>query len=105
MNKSYHNTVPVSGSELAHNTRRAVTQDEMVLQFFMVNLGLAFSPCHVWQTLTKGNKPITSIRRSMTNLTNAGLLVKTGNRIKGIYGDKVNTWTLKTKEPMQRDLF
>ena len=51
------------------------------------------------------NCPITSVRRAMTNLTKAGLLEKTGDKVLGEYGVMVNTWKLAPKEPKQLGLF
>lgn len=104
MSKSYHNTVLATGADLAAKEQRAATQDEKVLQFFQKNKGKEFSPCQVWQEIAH-NKPLTSIRRSITNLTTAGKLKKTGNKIIGVYGDKVNCWTLLLSSPEQTSLF
>ena len=51
--------------------------------------------------------PITSIRRAMTNLTDDGMIVKTQETVKGVYGKNEHLWSLpeKTLELKQALLF
>lgn len=100
MAKKYHNTVPVEGKELEARKKRAATQDGKVLAFFDAREGEEFSPCQVWREIGVFNGPrhrhtlLTSIRRSITNLTKAAQLVMTGNTRIGEYNHRVNLWKL-----------
>ena len=42
------------------------------------------------------NCPITSIRRAITNLTDAGKIIKTDQYVKGNYGKLEHLWELAT---------
>jgi hypothetical protein len=46
------------------------------------------------------NCPITSIRRAITNLTDAGKIIKTDQYVKGNYGKLEHLWELAT-EPIE----
>ena len=103
---SYHNTVKLSGREL-EIAREDCKKDEMeILEFFLKELS-NLSPCDVWvqlyqghMTQNQGKKPITSVRRAITDLTDKGYLEKgTEEQQKiGYFGRKVNTWHLKSKK-------
>lgn len=74
----------------------AKTQEQLVLEYFQRNAGLAFTPETI-QLAVLPNAPITSVRRAITNLTNADELEKVGHD-EGRYGRPVGTWRLKTKK-------
>lgn len=76
----------------------------MILEYFEKYYGREFSPPQIQEALSLYNTPITSIRRSITNLTNEGKLFKTKNQVKGIYDKPNYTWKLLVKEG-QRTLF
>ena len=107
---TFHNTVPISGAELLERIAGIKTQDELILFIFTNHTGYEYSACQVWQIINdrRPNKmpiPLTSIRRGISNLKKESKLVKTGNKVKGIYGDQVNTWKAPHKEPDQKSLF
>lgn len=91
----FHNTIGLLPSEKIGRESKALNQTEKVLRFFQANPDKEFTPCEVWQAVGYGDILLTSIRRSMSDLTKANLLVKTANRKKGIYGELNYTWTLK----------
>lgn len=74
----------------------AKNQEQLVLEYFQRNSGLAFTPETV-QLAVLPQAPITSVRRAITNLTNAGELEKVGSD-EGRYGRPVGTWRLKAKK-------
>lgn len=88
----YHQTTPMTNSALVVAIQRAQRQDEAVLAVFAD--GRLHSPSQVHATLTEQGKswPLTSIRRAITNLENAGALVKTDTLVQGIYGRDEHTW-------------
>jgi hypothetical protein len=93
----FHNTIGLLPSEKIGRESNALTQTEKILRFFEAHPNEEFTPCEVWQAVGYGTLLLTSVRRSISNATKAGDLVKTDNRRKGIYGEWNYTWRLKTK--------
>lgn len=93
---SYHNTVPESDELAQQYELTAQKQEALILEMYAA--GEPLSPAQVYYKMLKlgYNPPITSPRRSITNLTNAGKLEKTGLRRKGIYGRSENIWKIKS---------
>ena len=91
---SYFNTIPLKGADLKQARRKAANQDDLVLKCFTENKYQAMTPAQVFLMLGQ-QYPITSIRRAITNLTKAGLLVMTDEKRAGLYGTLNNTWKLK----------
>lgn len=90
----YFQTTRLSPADLADAIARAEQQDDAVLALFRVNGALA--PSEAWKQYQAHGKqaPLTSIRRSITTLTNAGALVKTGLQVPGLYGSPEHVWRL-----------
>ena len=93
---SYYNTTSEKGQELKNSHSRARTQEEKVYSFFLT-YGQPLSPSMVLDKLNL-NCPITSVRRAMTNLTLDSKIIKTDDKVKGIYGKSEHLWRLKTTE-------
>ena len=89
----HFNTTNLSGSELKRREIKAGTQNAIVLAFFQRHPDGEFTPFDV-QMYCLSMTPITSVRRSMTTLTDLGYLVKTSNRRPGIYGELNYTWKI-----------
>ena len=89
---TYHNTIPLKGERLSEKVDKVLTQDMIILGLFKRHK--RFSPSQIYQRQFAGKAPITSIRRSITNLTKNGFLQKTGERIPGMYGDPENVWEI-----------
>jgi hypothetical protein len=94
----FSNTIGLLPSEKIGRESNALTQTEKILRFFEAHPNQEFTPCEVWQGVGYGTMLLTSVRRSISNATKAGDLVKTGNRRKGIYGELNYTWTLNKKQ-------
>ena len=90
---TYHNTTESTGDELRHYRERARTQDEQVLSWFTVYEQEA-TPSEIWRVVFNESVPLTSVRRSLTNLTNNGDLEKTSEQRKGPYGRPEFVWRL-----------
>ena len=96
---SYHNTTNQTGEQLDIFSVAAKSQDEIVLQRFKGGSKM-FSPSAIHhfliaeQRIAK-NTPITSIRRSITNLTKKGKLIKTKEQTMSLYGRPEYVWKLK----------
>jgi hypothetical protein len=91
---SYHNSVPISGNELKQANDNAINQDAEILELFK-RLKSA-TPWQIEARLNANGKkwPITSVRRSITNLTNQMKLRKAGKKIIGPLGSKENVWEI-----------
>lgn len=98
--KSYHVTTPITQQEIKFAEEKAKTQDETVLDLFKTFDQLKLTPerVHKHLMLTGGkrweNTPLTSVRRSFSNLKNRGLIEKTDTLINGNFGAKVHLWKL-----------
>jgi hypothetical protein len=97
---SYYNTVPITGDDLKHARAAAAHQDDLVLRIF-AKAGKPLSPSQVWRIgCDQGERwLLTSVRRSITNLTNANppRLRKTGDRREGQYGRPEMVWATATE--------
>ena len=92
----YYNTNHLSGDELKQAVTNADAQDCAILLIFQ-NTGKAYSPSQIMGMCHRAGKnwPLTSIRRSITNLTKSNNLVKTGVQVIGIYGKPEYKWMIK----------
>lgn len=91
---NYWNTTRLSGADLRDAVQSADKQDAAVLAIFDSRPGHNLSPSQVWRIgCDLGVRwLLTSVRRSMTNLTEARELVKLDDRIDGTYGRKEFVW-------------
>lgn len=101
---SYHNTNAEKGATLQESKKKAKSQDEMVLEFLRSHEQLGVTPertlrhFQIMEGLTESrwhNTPLTSIRRSFSNLKNKGLIYKTGDTVKGDFGKQIALWRAK----------
>jgi len=95
---TYYNTTRQKGEQLKVAWKKTKTQDDKVMEYFYEH-GKA-TPSEVWFHFIKHEHhgeilnavPITSIRRSITNLTSSNLLSKTDNKREGVYGRPEYVW-------------
>lgn len=101
--KAYHNSNSETAATLKRSNDQALTQDESVLNYFLRYDNLGATPERVlrhFKIMEKlserkwHNTPITSVRRSFSNLKRKGLIRKTDVMIKGDYGKMVHIWKL-----------
>jgi hypothetical protein len=95
---TYFNTTNEKGSALRENRQKAETQNEKILAYFKKRPGEHLSPTDLWMNLFNKSCPITSVRRSISDLTADCLLEKTDRTKIGTYGRKEYCWKLKTGE-------
>lgn len=98
--KMYYNTTNEKGSLLQTNMKQANNQEQLTLAVFQTYPNDNLSAYDVWQFLIDNESineqtPLTSIRRSITDLTNRNRLVKTNKRVLGNAGRSTYTWRLK----------
>lgn len=99
---NYHNTTHQSGAILQDFAAKAQTQDDLVMWLFEAFNNDGITPSKVWQDLITLHKidrstPLTSIRRSITNLTKSGKLEQTELQRKGFYGRPETIWRIAKK--------
>ena len=94
--KNFYNTIGLQGRDLFISQERAKRQDDIILQIFMED-GEEMTPFEVGEVLQRQgyDYPITSVRRSITNLTKEGKLEKTLTKRNGVYGQKNYTWRVR----------
>lgn len=95
---SYYNTTHESNQLLLDYEAKTKNQDSLVLKAFRI-IGRPLTPSEVWGFLTGSQEipmetPITSIRRSITDLTKEDKLVKTSEKGLGKYGKKEYKWNI-----------
>lgn len=93
--RPYYDTT-CEAERLAEFEKTAGEQNKAVLRYFRGRVGEAISPSQCWRGLIDmglidGATPLTSIRRSITNLTGA-FLEKTDEKTKGEYGRPELCW-------------
>jgi hypothetical protein len=107
---SYYNTTHVLGKKLHEYTEKAKCQEEKILRLFMAYPTHKYTASHVWMISFKQNLairatvPLTSVRRALTNLYNAGYIIKTDKQAIGEYGRPEYYWKL-APQYSQGDLF
>lgn len=92
---NYFNTTQETGATLNQYEAKATNQDETILNFFRKHPGKKFTPFEVQNRAFIDEPPITSVRRSITNLTNKGKLIRTEQKAGGRYGRSNYLWTVK----------
>lgn len=88
---SYHNTTEVSEELEFEHEEKAITQDQEVLNVFREYM----LPMTVYQAfdVSKTNMMMSSFKRSVSNLYNAGLLEK-GDKVMERYGRENYTYKI-----------
>lgn len=94
---SFYNTTSETGQPLVKRIRRADSQTAIIQLFFEEHPKAMYSPSQVWIILFNKKPPITSVRRSMTDLTTEMVLEKTDQKQTGHYGDPEHLWRLRPK--------
>ncbi len=88
----FYNTINENSSELIRSIAKAKSQEEKIMKCFYYYES-SLSPSMVLN-MTQLKCPITSIRRGITNLSNDGKLIKTDEKVTGLYGKKEHLWRL-----------
>jgi len=88
----YYNTTNEQGEDLRELMNKAINQQDRIVDFFKSNKGKELTPPEVLREIFNINTPLTSVRRAITNATNQGFLVQTGNKKQGSYGRSNYCW-------------
>jgi hypothetical protein len=95
--REFYNSNREVGHVLANSHGQARQQRLMVQAFFEAHPDRHYAPHEV--PMPPGT-PLTSVRRAITNLTEQGVLEKTGRMVQGTYGKQVHMWRLATGQLM-----
>ena len=90
----FYNTTHMTADELHTRRVSANRQNRLILAFFKDNPKGFFTPFEVQLYSNLKGTPITSIRRAINTLTDAGFLIKTDQLRQGDYGAMNHTWKL-----------
>lgn len=94
---TFYNTTKERGDRLAELIGKAETQEDKVAALFEVFPEMNFTPFDV-QKYALPAAPVTSARRAITNLTKAGVLMKTNVKQLGKFGRHCYTWKLTSPQ-------
>ena len=101
MKTDFFNTTNEQGKTLKVYRQKASSQDSDVLKLFKaLKVSTLLTPEMVLKLLQKSqpkkyvNCPVTSIRRSFSNLSSEGLIEQSGHMVKGDYGRRVHCYQL-----------
>lgn len=89
----YYNTTNLKGDELKTSQKKAVSQEQKILEIFN-KYQIPLSPTEVYRNFAPPYAPLTSIRRALSNLTRDGKLEKTSKKKLGMYGKYEHCWQL-----------
>ena len=93
---NWHNTIDAQDDELKQHEAKAETQSDRILRMFRGHPERDFTPCEIHNSLGTIDQPLlTSVRRSISNLTRDGHLERTKTRRLGAHGAMNYTWQLK----------
>lgn len=96
--RAYFDTTNLPASALSEAIARAEGQDDQVMQAFRVHGELTPSECLKALELAGARILLTSVRRSISTLTDAGALVKTARKHPGPYGMPEYVWAIVRPE-------
>ncbi len=99
MGQSFYNTNNLQGQLLFEAEASARTQEDIILEYFKKYPEHIFIPDDIHNLFDPTKTPITSVRRSMTNLTIKGFLIKTDQFRTGKYGKQTHCWKLNSYKP------
>jgi len=90
----FHDSVPIEEENLPEAREKAVKQKEIVLNFFKGHPDNNYTPYEVFDQTNESMMLLTSVRRSISDLTKEGRLIKCmySKSRKGAYGALNRTW-------------
>jgi len=81
----YHNTTHETPEQVKAFTNHNKKQDDIILDIAN-KLKRPFSAKDIYERYPIASVPLTSIRRALNTLTNSFRIIKTGNKVEGLYG-------------------
>ena len=89
----YYNTVHESGATLRKSKAKADTQSQLILHYFQAYPNFSFTPYEISDAFP--DYDLSSIKRSITDLTDSGHLVKSKTLVMERKGKKNHEWRCK----------
>ena len=87
---NYHNTTGESGMQLEVFEKKAKTQSEMIMRFLSSQPMVEYGASQLLRLAFNGSIPITSVRRSISDLVKENKLFYTGGVREGLFGRNEN---------------
>jgi len=91
----FHNSINLKGKELEKAIAKTKGQSKKIMVFMEANHLKSYTPPEVHEALFDESVPLTSVRRSLTNLTSKGHLRQTDEKREGLYGSENYCWTFR----------
>ena len=84
--ENYYNTTNESGKQLEAFETKAKTQNEKIMEFLSGQKAIEYGASQLLKIVFNGTIPLTSVRRSITNLVAENRLRYTGDTRMGSFG-------------------
>jgi|TARA_B110000858_G_scaffold47402_1_gene54624 hypothetical protein len=88
--KEYYNTTNESAEQLEMFESKAKTQSEMIMKFLSSKPSAEYGASRLLSIVFNESIPITSVRRSISNLVKENKLIYTGGTREGLFGRNEN---------------
>ena len=88
--KEYYNTTNESAEQLEMFESKAKTQSEMIMKFLSSKPSAEYGASRLLSIVFNESIPITSVRRSISNLVKENKLIYTGGTREGMFGRNEN---------------
>ena len=88
--KEYYNTTNESAEQLEMFESKAKTQSEIIMKFLSSKPSAEYGASQLLSIVFKDTIPITSVRRSISNLVKENKLIYTGGTREGMFGRNEN---------------
>jgi hypothetical protein len=101
---SFHNTIDIAGKTLKAAKKKVNEQEKLIMTYFKKHPYAMPTPWQVLDWLKENGHDmlITSVRRSLTNLSDAGKLIKSTVQFQGPQGKPNHAWMLNKKAKKER---
>lgn len=100
-----HRTRHYTDEQIRHLKESATKQERVIARWFYANPDRQIGPSRLHEEQGYG-WPLTSTRRAITNLTDAGILQKAGKTDSSIYGRPEHLWRWRQpQKAVQPDFF
>jgi hypothetical protein len=93
--KEYYNTTNESTEQLEMFESKAKTQSEIIMEFLATQPSIEYGSSQLLRLVFKDTIPITSVRRSISNLVRQNKLIYSGGTRQGLFGRNENLIKIK----------
>tara|TARA_B110000483_G_C17733867_1_gene365799 strand:+ start:243 stop:533 length:291 start_codon:yes stop_codon:yes gene_type:complete len=93
--KEYYNTTNESAEQLEMFESKAKTQSEIIMKFLSSKPSAEYGASQLLSIVFKDTIPITSVRRSISNLVRQNKLIYSGGTRQGLFGRNENLIKIK----------